>query len=534
MIVAAAAIITVGLAVADMRPSPGLDPWRGLLASEQRLLGRTSSLSQMTVADPADLTRDHGVNISWWPPGQQAVVYGLRRAGLSFGHSLKVLVVAAWLIGMAAWAACFSLSLKDTRMLPWLIAAFAFFRMSHTSAFVYTGGETILWAIFPAVAWLNLSALRASGAAAPWLALLAGAMSGGLVTIKYSGAILALGCGAAWIWNTVCRDAAMTRCLAWLTGAGLGGALAYAAISESLQGATPASPLVTPNIAAVLAWTGAGPIMAVADVNDALTTVMKALGSAGPTDGTVGWLALATGAIFLAWLIPSRAIVVSSVRNGAPARRFAWRLAVSVSLVTSIALAVLKLRGGIISWEGRHQQYSGFLLLPFLAEALIETIRTRRSWSRQAAVACLGLLIGLPVIYGAAALASKTLVRSAHLRDAFGSTGVPLRWSTRGEGAVAFARELSELPGFQSALLATPAQDIALTFPSHRLLLVMDRGDWWDRPYRGHPQGGVLLVSPPGVDESDTLIVRDMFQDIHQWRQVTLTSVPGTMVWRGQ
>src|SRR4029078_4278274 len=97
---------------------------------------------------------------------------------------------------MTAWAVWFRASLREIGLLSWVIAAFALFRMSHASAFDYTGGETILWAVFPVVALINLHALSSQSRASVPLAVLAGSLASGLVTIKYAGAILALGCGA--------------------------------------------------------------------------------------------------------------------------------------------------------------------------------------------------------------------------------------------------------------------------------------------------------------------------------------------------
>ncbi len=117
----------------------------------------------LSTTDPDALDHDRPELISWWPPGQQAAVYALRVAGLSLGHAVKALVIAAWLVGMSSWALYFLLAAGDRRMAFALIAAFALLGASHRMGMTHTGGETIYWAGVPLAVVAALGACRLGG-----------------------------------------------------------------------------------------------------------------------------------------------------------------------------------------------------------------------------------------------------------------------------------------------------------------------------------------------------------------------------------
>ncbi len=186
-------VIAVTVSMLVMTPAIEGDHTWGILASEQALLGRSSNVRQIVVADPHDLGRDRIQAVTWSAPGHQEVIYALRRVGLSLGASLKAAVVIAWSVGIVAWAAYFVMALDDKRLAPWLVAAFACFRMSHYHAFVYVGGDMLLWAAFPLAVVANLQALRGRGVTVTLLlAAVAGALSGSLIVFKYSAVFLSM------------------------------------------------------------------------------------------------------------------------------------------------------------------------------------------------------------------------------------------------------------------------------------------------------------------------------------------------------
>ncbi|HEU5321285.1 MAG TPA: hypothetical protein VFX28_10805, partial [Methylomirabilota bacterium] len=408
---AVAAVLGVG--VAELRLSPAIEPdaaW-GLAAAEQRLEGRNASLAAVTVVDAgADLGAGREVehSISWWAPGQQGVAYALRRAGLPLGTAVKGIVLVSWLIGIAGWSLYFLLALADRALLPWVIGAFALFRMGHYSAYVYLGGETLLWGVFPWIALLNLWAchLPRRGAAVA-AALAAGALTVQLVVLKHSAALLVAALGLWWMVTALRTGGERLRAAAWLLGLGLGmAALSVSGILALLTGATPASAGYCSNPPLeVFAWALGGWLVALSDLAAATETLARNLGAAAPS-GLIAALAGGLGALALAWL-PSWWRAGSEDRPWAPASR---RLALAVIAVVAGGVLGLQLRGACISFEGRHFQYGAFLALPHLAMAAREALASSRGPARSLGAMALAVLLGFPAAYGLTALVDKAWV----------------------------------------------------------------------------------------------------------------------------
>ena len=530
--VAVFSFVAVGILMTRMQPAVGPDPWRGLLAVEQNLQGRSSSLSEDIVADRHDLARDRADEILWWPPGQQNVIYLLRRSGLSIGDALKTVVLATTLVGAIAWSFYFHLVLGRRALTSALIALFVWHRAAHASAFIYHGGEAFMWALTPVAVVLYLVAWRTPGLRAGAWSFVAGSVCGLLIFFKYAALIVDVGFLAAGLLLARRTRGGWATLAAWSAGLVLASATWFVASGARWPEATPATALTEPRVFAILAWTAAGPLMALGDVYETAVLVRHVLGLATQVIDTIVPLSLGAAALFIAWWVTRRRGLPQMPIS--PTARNARTLAVSVAMTTSLLLAVLMLRGGVISYEGRYQQYGAFLLLPFLAETLVWSVSGgRRSWRVIPALACGGAFVVGPAVYGAGLLAHESIRWAPAVAAGIGPTGVRLDWATT-MGASAFVDEVQRLLRATSTLLVTTSPEISLTFPQRRVLFVLDRADAERERIRGRPDGGVLLIAPPWTSREDVEIAKTLLVDIHQWTKIALTSAPDTHVWRGQ
>jgi uncharacterized membrane protein len=521
------ALVTVYVVTAT--PGIGPDATRGVLAVEQRLAGRGNTLTEIVIANPDDLRSDLRPQIGWWAPGQQQIVYGLRVTGASLDASLRTAVTLSWATGITAWGLLFWRSLGNTRVVAWLLAAFALFRASHAGAFQYSGGETLLWAAFPVVALLNLWALGIRGSTQIPGAVAAGLLAGVLVWLKYSGGVLGLGLGLTWLWSWLRRNLAIRAVIAW----GAGGLLATLIVAlvgvlALMQGRTPATPLTSYPPAVVLAVGVVGPLAGLSDALDVLAFAARRFNWGPPSDAAVGMLMLALAGLFSSWAIARVRQGESFASERSPAHVMAFRQAVSVAVTVSVVLIVIQLRGGILNWEIRYHQYGAFLLMPFLAEALAASVRSTRRHLRWGTVACLAVFFGLPALYGGSLLSARSV------RTALRSTSIDAQgWLPDGRPSAAVIEELQALPRFRTAVLATPSIPAALAFPAQRLQFLMQSGHWRSERFAGRPPGGVALILPPGIRQADARVLQDAFLDIHVWTRVSLLSAPATQVWFG-
>lgn len=526
---AAAAVLGVGMAQLRLTPAVEPDAAWGLLASEQLLEGRTASLAAVTVAEAGgDLGRDTVHSISWWAPGQQMVAHALRQTGLPLGSTVKGMVLAAWALGIAGWALYFSLALKDRGLLPWLIGAFALFRMGHYSGYVYLGGETLLWGVFPWIALLNLWAAhlprQAAGAAA---ALTAGILSVPLVVFKYSAALLVVALALWWLLTALRPGGERWRAAAWLAGAGLGvAALAATGVLALMTGgATPAAAGYCSNPRLeVAAWAFGGWLVGASDLAAAIETFAR-LAFAAPAPSTlIALLAGGLGIVGLVWLL---SFLARTGEAGRPMTEGAWRLALATMAVTAGGLFVLQGRGACISFEGRHYQYGAFLALPLVATAARAALASRRWRTRAPGAAMAALLVGFPAVYGLTALVDKAWVRMPERAAAGGQDGLRRDWLPRGANAAELDAAVARAAGTSPWLLATPLSTVALSYPRERLLILPPGEDG----ITGRPEAPVLMLLPAGTGEAEAARMRRRFRDVGPWARIPVPSFPEPGAW---
>jgi hypothetical protein len=542
----AAALVVTTVTGTLLAMTPALDPdhqW-GILAAEQHLRGRSASVRQVVVADPAHLDRDRIQNVSWSAPGHQEAVYALRKTGLSLGAALKTLILAAWLVGIAGWAVYFVLALEDKRLAPWLLAAFALFRMSHYHGFMYLGGDMLLWAAVPLAAVATLQALRARmRAVGLGLALLAGVLTSSLIVIKYSAVFLTLGAALFWAWTVWTHRTTIVKALAWVTGAGLGAMLTLAAgVGQAAAGSTPASAGCPNPVVPVVVWSGGGWLMGLTDMAAIVDSFLRRSALGSETEYTVAAATAALSLLFIAWLILSRRPIVTDVTRASSTPGYARRLAVATTVVVAAGLFVLMLRGGCVSLEGRHQQYGAFLLMPLLADAFSSEARRGKRSVRVLTFVCAAVFFGAPTIYGASALGDKLLVRMPRLRSAVGPDGVRIDGVAGPDGLTAFYREVKAQPDFTGALLVTRTLEMPILFSDARVLILP--GDDVDLPWRqrerplidlsGRPGGAVALLLSRRVEKEEGPAIRKAFRDVQEWKRTALASTPNMTLWLGR
>lgn len=525
--------VAVGALMIRMQPSIGWDPWRGILAAEQKLSDPAQPLTTVVVANAADVNRPWSERIEWWPPGQQMIVYAMRRAGWSLGASVKVLVIGSWAIGAFAWSAYFLLALGRRPLTGVVISLCLLHRASHASGFSYAGGEALLWAFFPVVALLYLWAWRRPSGRI-WALALSGAMAGGLVVFKYTAAILAVALAMDGLIRVLRRQARPVSWFAWIAGCAIGASLWLISGADPRLIDTPAAALTHPNIAQVLSWNAAGPLMALSDVYDLTATLHRVANLIPPFGTIVAPISIALTVVWLAWRTTRREDLAATASSLSPAGD-ARTLAIVVCVTTSIVLTVLMLRGGIISFEGRHQQYGAFLVFPFFASAIVRSWKwTTTSARRAPAIACGLAFFLVPAAYGIVTLVHQSIVLMPRVRSGIGPTGVRIDWAATGAGARAFVQDIRSLPDLSSALLVTSWPDVALTFPEKRGAVVLSGGADDPRTFHGRPHGGALLIEPPFIGTAEVETIKRSFADVTTWTRIPIASVPGAQVWRGQ
>jgi hypothetical protein len=82
-------------------------------------------------------------------------------------------------------------------------------------------------------------------------------------------------------------------------------------------------------------------------------------------------------------------------------------------------------------------------------------------------------------------------------------------------------------------LVATPALDIALTFPENRVLLVPDHDTPITAGFHGRPTA-VALIVPPWMRNEDTEKIRLAFVNLTEWTRIPLKSAPSMAFWLGR
>lgn len=171
-------------------PSLMPDPAYGLLVHKSMRAG--APWNHMVEPDPANLARDTSYFYAVWSPGQYAAPGWLIDTGLSTGHAVAMVSVAASLAGLAGWFWLFRLLGYDrvsTAIAGLIIAASRAFNYSFVS---YVGSDVLAFAAFPLLA-AGVMRLQDSRWLAPFaaVAILIGFFAKNSLPIYLGGWILA-------------------------------------------------------------------------------------------------------------------------------------------------------------------------------------------------------------------------------------------------------------------------------------------------------------------------------------------------------
>jgi hypothetical protein len=505
--VAAAVVTLVTFAHLLLVPSVGQDPALGLLAVEQRLRGRALSITEVALADPEDVSRDLRTPITWWEtpraippgltvvaPGSQAVVYPLRSAGLSLGASLRVVVLVAWLAGIAGWTLYFRSVMRHDELAWALVAAFALFRMSHASAYSYLGGETLLWAAYPFAAWASLHAVLTPRRRPLWSAS-AGGLTLVCLALKPSAAFLVAALAWWWLLLRARRKVTWGELVSFALGA-----TAVVAIGHTLGlmpwhpfGAARNADLCSVDPVAAAMWASGGWLMGMSDLAAAVESAGRWLpplvGRAGPAEflwlspRAIAGLSLTLAAAFVIWWLRAASPAADASERHVQARS----LAAITIMVVAAGLLAMQLRGACVSFEGRHQQYGAFLALPLVVSALAVHLRSRARRARTAALLLAAVLIGVPASYGAAALLENVLVEMPRRAATVGDDGIRRDWLPPHVNARELERAFDRVVDRGRVLVLRNAVR-ATAFPDRRHFIA------WDEPARHAPPAGLATI----------------------------------------
>jgi hypothetical protein len=174
-----------------------------LKALQQYRAGETPSFNHLRGVDPTDITRDHVLWITSWPPSPQTTLWPFVAAGLTLGTAVRAVACLALFAGCLGWVRWWmrfeipvSMVFAACVMLPW---------MPYTSMAVFQmRPETLAFATIP---WFLLSLLPIlkrldSGAFVPWWQSVSVGLFGGLLFwVKYSLVFIPAASGAMLAWR---------------------------------------------------------------------------------------------------------------------------------------------------------------------------------------------------------------------------------------------------------------------------------------------------------------------------------------------
>lgn len=172
-------------------------------ALQQYVSGDSSSVNHLTMPDNRDLSQDSSLWIAWWSPGTNVVSYPLLLTGLSLGMSIRLVTIAALLIGSFGWIRYATMFEIPKLFLAFFSIGLPWFHYAAKNLFSYSA-EALLFASVPwvLVATHNLSLLHLAGLQGTHgkhephkhilQCFLLGLAAGALYILKYSGAYIAL------------------------------------------------------------------------------------------------------------------------------------------------------------------------------------------------------------------------------------------------------------------------------------------------------------------------------------------------------
>jgi hypothetical protein len=487
------------------RPRLDSDAATGLWVWES--MHRGAGFNRLLLPDPADISRNVGIFLTWWSPGQYLAVGPLHSLGADWGLAIAIATLLGALLGIAGYWSLYRSLGFSAKICAWSAGFLSFCWFTIRLYYEFHGGELVAFGLFP---WLILGISRLRLRPFHLTALLSFGgiyLVGGLAKLSFAVAALAALAGVA---AREVRPGA--RLGSWLqTGAA---AAAMAAFGYGLlwlvflrHGPTPASPSGPGS-----PWTSAIPV-----------AIFLPMGSVFGLFGVISriflfpghplvdrpeallpvfWL-LAAGTVVLAWALSRR---VRLPEGFGP-------FALAMAGTTSVLLGTFFIMGSPVSWEDRHAFAAGAVILPGIVALALSG--TARIWRILA-----GTALVLGVGYGVASA-------GIHVRDLRRLSNVGRSGITQHAISADALRALQALDDQAppSTLVYLPSPEIALELRRVRALPTSDlflRGDVLRQAIRhGRVPLLVLLTNPDLENDGRADIIRRSFADYSPgaWRR---------------
>jgi len=176
------------------------DPAWQLVALKQYLAGESPSLNQRVEPQWQDLSKDYTQWIYWWPPGTQLAAYPLMKTGIALGDTLRIIAIAALIIGSLGWIRWFYLfrlplwlKIVFAISLPWMPYSRNFLFWYTPDVFVYSLTPWILSAVYRLSLIWNKKKPKLG---ITLLSALLGLAMGSVYILKYTAVFASLGAAA--------------------------------------------------------------------------------------------------------------------------------------------------------------------------------------------------------------------------------------------------------------------------------------------------------------------------------------------------
>ena len=525
------AAILIGYSIVSFRTHPSVwnDASWGLAATIQFECGLSPSPVTARQPNPDDLATDIEIRHTWHPPGYQIVPYGFRVLGVSWGDAVRLTVLSMIFVGVSGWYLAFRQSGLSEPALGWLFIAFLFFRYTHAEIVHYTGGDLLLWALFPWAMVVNVAALGGRQAVA--LAAAAGAVTASLMWVRYLTGLLTFGLGLAWIVAVCLRWVPIRSLVAWASAAAVVFGLTMWAGFPGAWNSAGTISLAPPWPVGESFWHVTAWSLAISDLGSLLHYFFL---------HPAGQMLRPFHLIFFSFPLALLAAGVIKCRTAedATSTARAYRLtAIIVTLAVAVQIAAMTFLNATLGFEIRYHRFSAILLLPLIACGSLRLFNSR-SWAcRVLGCGTIATFIVVPALYGFAAFAHKAVMRPQS-RAIVSSKGLAYP-QLGGSGDIRLMlSHLRDLGSHQSSVYYLPPPFL-IEMVDRRCIMQTrfntQQANGLPLVYCGVPPGGVILVFENSDEASGwPNQVKESFRDVEVWTRVTLHGTDRFHAWVGQ
>lgn len=497
---------TIGIAIVG--PSMYSDQGTGFLVLEA--MKRGGPFNKMAVPDPADISRDLDFFVAWWSPGQYLVPAAFEALGFNLGQAITITVALCSALGLVGLHFLYRgwdfppLSIAVTLL---VLASTRLF--SHQFTY-YIGGEIILFALTP---WFLLLLFRMRDFSLAKTACVFVAVAV-LTVAKLSGLVLAVACVIALeiVDMRSDRPGKVRRLVATCVMFAVFG-IAFKLLWLS-RGETPTthalavfSPerLLTHAIPSFVA--GFTSILSIGDF--ATATLMHPKYGVMPTNIPF-YLTVAIPVAILAYFVG---------RQISRSHPDYFNFAATLTVVFSLIMVTVFVRGGEVSLEDRHFRQIGLVLAIGVVHAVL-------GWRRPFMLAAGGLALVL-CAYSATTYVVKL---QRHIANAKSSLG--FRHMVLSPQALDFIEKKLNTSANGTSLIVVPSAEVGLEFSNRRIVEIPARFRSHDDlrtrySYRGRVDSLGVLVQTEDVENGKAALVLEAFKDypLNGWTVTPLGNV---------